>query len=279
MTIGQSLDSVGNRMSSIRECIRKSLSYDANQGDALLAEACISFYVDHTYQQAIETAAGLLYGHQSNTDLLTHFGFFASAIGRFDLLLRLNSRLMELDPLDPNTHVQDAWYYIATEQLPETHKCIDRMAGLGTSTTLHYAWLAFDEGNEQGIRDQLARGVSEWWSPVWYHIFEAEACYLRGESNKIREILSALWDGAEYVSLHQKSHMALLEGDDVLAFDFFTEAIHAGEPAAIAQIQEPVYMRRILPDFRSHPKYQKMLKDVGLDEESVAKLKIPPLPF
>lgn len=32
-------------------------------------------------------------------------------------------------------------------------------------------------------------------------------------------------------------------------------------------------------NYRFHPKYRKMLKGVGLDEESSPKLKIPPLSF
>jgi len=73
--------------------------------------------------------------------------------------------------------------------------------------------------------------------------------------------------------------MALLEGDLDLALDYHEQSLLEKEYLAIYHIQAPFWGYKMFPDYRSHPKYQKMLKDVGLDDESIAKLKIPPLSF
>ena len=71
----------------------------------------------------------------------------------------------------------------------------------------------------------------------------------------------------------------LVEGDIDLAFDYYEQALSESEYTPILIIQAPLCFPKIFPSYRSHPRYQKMLRDVGLDNESVAKLKIPPLPF
>jgi len=92
-------------------------------------------------------------------------------------------------------------------------------------------------------------------------------------------MLAPLWQSKGYTSFWLKSQMAALEGDLDLALDYYARALSEAESDAFQCIQALWLVHRIFPDYRSHPKYQKMLKDVGLDEESIAKLKIPPLPF
>ena len=72
--------------------------------------------------------------------------------------------------------------------------------------------------------------------------------------------------------------MAALEGKIDLAVDYYQQAVSEPEPLAFYSIDTPTF-GLVFPEYRSHPKYQKMLRDVELDEESIAKLKIPPLPF
>ena len=76
-----------------------------------------------------------------------------------------------------------------------------------------------------------------------------------------------------------KSWIAAIEMDMELALALYATALAESEWQAYIQIQSPTFIRKLMPDYHSHPKYQKMLRDVGLDGESIAKLKIPPLPF
>jgi len=115
--------------------------------------------------------------------------------------------------------------------------------------------------------------------PVVPGLQEASASYLKGDHNKVKEILAPLWQTTDYLPSFIKSYMAALEGDLDLALDYYQQALSDSEYLAIYFIQAPPEIRTIFPDYRSHPNYQKMLRDMGLDDESISKLKIPPLPF
>ena len=140
--------------------------------------------------------------------------------------------------------------------------------------------MAFLEGDAQGIQELLDRGQSDWgnYGEV-YPVFEAAVSYLKGDPGGAKETVASLSRNTGYVPFFVKSQIASLEGDLNLALDYYSKALSESEYSAFAFIQVPSLLVRTFPEYRSHPKYQKMLRDVGLDEKSVAKLKILPLPF
>jgi len=143
-----------------------------------------------------------------------------------------------------------------------------------------FAFSAFIEGNIEGIQKQLDYGRSAWDNVGHdYTIFEAAVSLLKGDLKGVKEVLAPLWKTTNHFSYTIKSWMAAIEGDLDLSLDCYEKALSESEFSALLGIRAPNFISQLFPEYRSHLKHQKMLKDVGLDDESVAKLKIPPLPF
>jgi hypothetical protein len=76
-----------------------------------------------------------------------------------------------------------------------------------------------------------------------------------------------------------KSFIAAVEGDIESSLDYIAQDLSESVYVKFLDIQTPCFYLQLFPDYRAHPKYQKMLRDFGLDGESIARLNIPPLPF
>ena len=142
---------------------------------------------------------------------------------------------------------------------------------------LHSSWrnLARLEGDIDGMQTQLDRGLEHWFSETVYAIYEARILFLRGNPEQARAKLA----NPEAESYHQGSglfaiHIALVEGDIELALTLFEQAVGDSDPQVHLFGVHPVYAQ-----LRAHPRFQGIMRQIGLDDESVAKLKIPPFPL
>lgn len=143
-----------------------------------------------------------------------------------------------------------------------------------------FAGLALEEGDTLAIQEELDRGRSNWGNLSYlYPFYEAAIPYLKGEHAKARDIVALLKQkkGAIYPLVEWA--FICLEGDLDLALDSYAQQCRESAYTVLQMIQAPICLNRLFPEYRSHPKYQKILRDVGLDRESIAKLRIPPLPF
>jgi len=68
-------------------------------------------------------------------------------------------------------------------------------------------------------------------------------------------------------------------GDVDLSVDYLRQDLSASVYTKFREIQTPVFYSRVYPDYRSHPGYQKMLRDFSLDQDAIGLLDIPALPF
>ncbi len=57
-----------------------------------------------------------------------------------------------------------------------------------------------------------------------------------------------------------------------------SRAIEANEYLAFINFRG-AFLRELFPEFYTHPRRNEILKKAGLDDEAIAKLVIPPLPF
>jgi len=165
----------------------------------------------------------------------------------------------------------------------EARKSLEKAEILGMNVANACAVVASTTGDLQALQKQLDRGQSNWETAgtarKWYPIFRPAASYLKGDHIKVKEMLSPLWQAKSYVSFTQKTIMDALEGNLDLALDYHEKALTESEYTAIWHIQANFFDGIIFPNYCAHPRYQKMLRDVGLEDESIVKLKMPPLPF
>ena len=267
-----------DKLPVIRGYIDRALALNGSQPDALNAKIWVRFLADRAYQDAITEMTELVRKHPNDIDILLYYGCIFQTIGRFDLAFMVFER-MELDPLSPIAHFARGANFLLAERFQEARESFRKMALLGLNDPVNFAWLAFHEGNVEAIKEQLDLGKSHWeYSSHWYPFYEATVSYLNGDAGRIEEIFGPLWQSTSYLSHYAKSYMALLEGDLDLALNYYSQALSDSEYVAFRDIQAPLF-RVLYPEYRSHPRYLRMLHDVGLDEESIAKLEIPPLPF
>ncbi len=75
----------------------------------------------------------------------------------------------------------------------------------------------------------------------------------------------------------QKFFVALLEEDVDLALSYF-EQLTRDDLYAVSSYVRPLPIVHMKPFF-ARPEYQRILREAGLDDESIAKLEFPPLRF
>jgi len=260
--------------------VNRALEVSSVNPDALSLKAYMSCVWDNEYQDAIYTLHGLLREHPNNTMVLPCYGSLLAIVSRFDLSFELFGRLVELDPLNKGSHNNFGTHVILSDRFKEVRRHYERVEALGMKIPDRYSQLAFLERDVEELQKQLDRGEPDWGGLYgrWYYFYRAALSYLKGDHESIREDLDRFGNSMDHVSYRARSYMASLEGDLDHAIELYSKALSESEQMAFIEIQAPLF-RAIFPSYRSHPKYQKMLRDVGLDEESIAKLKIPPLPF
>jgi tetratricopeptide (TPR) repeat protein len=235
--------------------------------------------VDGAYQVAISELSDLARKYPNRSDLLSSYGSFFQAIGRYDLAFTISDRCVELDPLSSGVHFGRGVINLNAGRLEEARQSLTKMELLGMNEPALFAGLAFEEGDALAIQKELDRGRSNWGNLSYlYPFYEAAIPYLKGEHAKARDIVALLKQKKGTINPAAEWMFICLEGDLDLALDSFARNMGLGY-SALRTIQAPAYLSRVFPEYRSHPKYQKMLRDVGLDRESIAKLRIPPLPF
>jgi len=232
------------------------------------------------YQELLDRYGASLRRHPNDADMLLEHGGLLMLLGRYDLSIRVIDKALELDPINPGVHATRGGCFLFWGHLPEARRSFVQAETLGMSMALYFSWLAFLNSDGEAIQKQLDRGKSEWsYTAPWYAFYEAAVSYLKGDHDKVKESLALARENTDYLPYYCRSYMAALEGNLDMALDLFAQAITEFEPGAIGDARPLTVIRAVFPDYRSHPRYQKMLRDVGLDEESIAKLKIPPLPF
>jgi len=278
------LVSAQEKLLAIRSCVDKALLLDPSQIDALITKGCIHYFVDRDYQQGINEIIRLVRNYPSNINLLLLYGWICQSIGRYDLSFKIFDKMVELDPLSPRAHFWRGIIFKNAGYLSEARDSWEKAEQLGIDEPFAFAGLALYEEDTQALRKLLERGRSQW--GTWKHFYpacEAWLAYLQNDHEGVKEIQRPLWQDDSrsfmYSSPLDKASLAATEGDLEKALDFYVQALSEQNFTALRYVQTPDPIKKLFPEYRSHPKYQRMLRDVGLDDESVAKLKIPPLPF
>lgn len=267
------------KLPTIRNCIDRALSLNPNQPDALSARTQVLFYDDRAYQDAINACDDLIQNHPNNAEAHWNYAYILQAIKHYDLASAISERYVEMDPLSPLAHTCRYMTYLCSRRIDKARQSLREMESLGMREPGLFALLSFLEGDIDGIQKRISQDRSNWGNVGYlFPLLEAVVARSKGKYEKAREILRPI------IKNHSsrpfvKSRAALIAGDIDLSFDFYTQALAESEFTAFRLIHAPLFYLELYPQYRSDPKHQKMLKDVGLDEESIAKLEIPPLPF
>jgi len=251
--------------------------HDPGHPFLLSQQAKAHFYADRNYQQGIDELHELAKKHPSNCDILEEYANIHHPLARSDLAIACHRRRVELDPLNPNYIFQLGYALKVAGEFDEARKLIEQAESLGfTNAAMHLADLATASGDLQLLQDQLDRGREEWGGGGKFYPFFEAAVLARTEGlTAVQDFVSQSEDLSS-MPLFANSHLEMIQGETERAISTYAKALAAPEFLAFVSIHRTY---RLIPNMSDHPKFQQMLCDFGLDEESLSKLNIPSLPF
>lgn len=112
----------------------------------------------------------------------------------------------------------------------------------------------------------------------FYVLSEATIPYLEGDHQQVINKLRPLKQATGYQDYSTKLQCACLQQDVDLAVYHFEQGIMDSDRMVLGLVcrfeEDPLYT-----ELHAHPKLQSIVRQLGLDDASIAKLRIPPLPF
>jgi len=257
-----------------RELIEKCLSLDPDNPVGRYGMTFLIAYVDHDYQSAINESALLMLENPKDTHFMNGYGLLLGSLKKYDLAVRVYDHALTLDPLDFVCHFNRAGILITAGRYDKARDALEMAGKLGGKTGLWWAELARLEGDVDGLQAQLDRGPDYWNSEAVYAAYEAEVLFLKGDLAQTKVKLEALKQNASSQSSIYAIRIAMLEGDFELAVTLFEQAVSDSEPLTLLMAGPPAFT-----ELRADPRFQDIVRKIGMDDESIAKLSIPLLPF
>ena len=218
--------------------------------------------------------------YPNHPDSLLFYSIVLRHAGRLDSQTSLLNKSVALDPLSPGAYVSLAGAIWFAGRLEAAKKDFARAEELGVSNPPFLAQIALLEGDLRAARRQVERPLSDWavFGPMWQSIHAAFIPFSEGDSEAVATILNPLDDQLEALPLYPRFIVALLKGETELALVYFQSTLERREPYVLAEAQGSFFLRTLFPEFFNSEGYHATLREHGLDEESLTKLKVPPLP-
>lgn len=261
----------------VEQHISQALEIDPEQREALAVRASNMFFIERNYQQAIIEFDRLVRLYTNDTTAVSLYRNVLSALNQPELARRAANRMVDLDPLSPQTINYRGGLHMYQGNYAAAHKDFEEALGLGAKIAQSHANLAFLQRDPDGIDAQLA-GIRVQLSEAAYHGFKARSAYLRGETKKVNEALSQI-DKNQYVSHLEKAVHASITGDKEGLIREFGYAIESSEFSPFLRIHSASGLSHFDSELVNDPRYQEILIKAGLDADSLSRIKVPELPF
>jgi len=266
----------------INTFLEKALSRDPTQLTALMGKATRHFYIDRNYQAAIDEIHLLLKRFPNTTFLMSGYAAVLQSIGKPDMAVQLLQRVVELDPLSPSAYYSLSQTYYFTGRYEEAKLAAMQSERLGLDNAITLYIIALVTDDYEAVQTQLDRGATEWGNGRFFlDIYRAFFAYSKDEKEQVAQLLSKIEQSPIAQHRFAKFNINMLKGDLNAALDGLDVMLEESEPLMMRDARE-VFSRQLFnlwPQYKSNARYLEILKKAGLDDESVADLVIPPLPF
>ncbi len=265
------------RVNAIERSVNRALELDSDEPVALAVQATTLFFADREYQAGLDAFHGLLARIPNNIDILYFAGEAFKTIGRNDLALRLGERAVELDPLSWLVLSTHGIALLSNGRFAEAEAFFLRGRKIDGRLWPGAADAAFFQGDLEKAERYMETFLADWDQEqqpgAWSNLAVAmNFAYTIGETERAKRLAQSLLDLAETkrVPDNAKSNAYYVLGDEswVTALG---QALANPSYLLLSQLRVP-------PAFHE-PEYQELLKTVGLDDQSVAKLHVQDLPF
>ena len=253
----------------------KALALDPTVRSALRTRSIERFYVDRDYQRAIDELHQQVASNPSEQGALGSYATVLQTIGKTELNLRIRLHGIELDPLFPLSHRLLGQALSAAGRYAEAEVSYRQTERLGLKAAQALADNALAQRNDAGVREQLGR---IWANQQSKKLTGAIFAYSQGDSSSVESLLAEI-DGYLRDRPFSRAIAMILRGNIDDALDQFEQLMDASDYSTMRDIRGSPLWWGLFPEYFEHPRYHAMLRKHGLDDESIAKLKIPPLPF
>lgn len=262
----------------VRELQEKARQIDPNHPAVQGIDSFVDNSIERNHQRAINGRAVLIRHFPQDLDQLIAYGSMLWSLKQYEASIRVLDRAMELDPLNQRVYwVQGVTLFTAGYPV-DARRLFQRLGEIGGPMAVAMiSEVALAEGNLTLVAEQLERGLDAYYFP--YHYYEQQVVLARSEGRheEAASYLKQLRAYSENQSFYVKTRFALLEGDLELALSYFEQGIDQSDLGSGYFVHKPPFPH--WAKLYDHPEYDRILKKVGLDDESLAKLEIPPLPF
>ena len=268
-------------MPMVREYIRRALAVEPTHSHAMATEALLVAFEDQEYQQSIDRFAELLTTHPNDYYILLYYGYVLEVTDHLELSRLLSSRIVELDPLDAAQTKNLGETYFQMGEYSKALAFYQQAENLGRPVPLSLAQLAAAQGDKEALDFQLQRDIKDWsdGTAVFRVLFQAFFAKMEGDQQLLQDTLGPYDNEDNVTSWFYLSYFPRALGDTRRAVQYYSRALENKEPQALMKAVGAGGEIEMYPEFYKHPDYLEMLRINGLDAASIAKLKVPPLPF
>lgn len=268
---------------TLNDMLAKARSLDPTHPDYRRMQAYIRFFVDKDYQGAINEVASVVRENPMNVDALETLAALLLCVNKVEDSLKISLRRLELDPVSPMVHMAIGQDYLFLNRYEEAAVAFEKAGQLGFPVAIFHTLLAMKTGDLETAR-KVIFGPPEPWGPnalrlsTWRMMYARHVGDLELEQQQV-EVLRQTPEDLRHP--FENVNLLLFERDDesvAKAFELMERAVDVGEYyplRATALPQHEVFNLYITED----PRYETMRQKYGLDDASLARIKVPPLPF
>jgi|TARA_Y100000310_G_scaffold342957_1_gene448459 TolB-like protein len=234
--------------------------------------ASLLFRADRDYQGAIDEGFRLCGEGFFCNSLANHL----SDLGHFEMAIRVYDLALRNDPISGLALFNKGRALTSAGRFDEALEVCEMRESLGYPSGLGRASVAWTRRDMTSLQSEIVRGEAAWGpgAQIWRPLFQALMSFEQGNRTGVKTALAALPEEGHRPDF-STMYVALLQHDLDGALTRFEKIASVSGPALfwIHNIGGDAF-----PEFQSHPRYQRALIDVGLDDVSLAKLTLPPLP-
>ncbi len=278
---GPGFDFADQEPARLQRALDRALSLQPEHVEVLAWQAVLISSVEHDHQRAIDLLHKLVTRAPHNHDVLGAYRRVLFNVRRHDLIVRLDAHHVSLDPLSGIVVAQYAHSLANVGRWDEARQIAARSRAMGFPPVVTVELdIAIGSGDLAVIPGLLAQARE-----VWPFIHQSEPAYYVaiGDDAAVARLIEELHNEG---TLEGQYFGFLLTGDEASALRVWEEALER-EPVSSTGYSKvvpwPVLMGKssIWPwkHFNESVAFERVRQKVGLDNESVAHLKVLPLPF
>ena len=261
----------------IRGYADKALALDPAHRGALQTKIIERFYVHRDYQGAIDELYQQVLSNPNGVLGLGSYATLMKTVGKIELAVSLRRRQVELNPLSPLAQSVLAGDLRNAGRLAESGDAYRQAEQLGLKSPNSLAVNAMMAGNNAAVLEQLER--DDWPNKRLQKLYRAFFAYSQGDSSSVETILAEIDGSPVPGSPFIRAGIMLLKGNIEDTIDSFEQYMDASEFATMSIARNLPPFPLLFPELYEHPRYHAMLRKHRLDDESIAKINVPSLPF